>query len=53
MTSPEFMQAFPSLDVPFPDDVVQTSDLRSDAGMVGLFTSLKDMDLPRHFHGAK
>lgn len=53
MPYPEFITAFPSIDVPFPTDVVQTAVVRSDAGLVAFFTFLKDMELPMHSHGAQ
>lgn len=53
MDYPDFMQAFPELDVPFAPDVVQTRVIRSDAGLVVFFTFHKDMDLPEHAHGAQ
>lgn len=53
MPYPNFIKAFPSINVPFPDDVVQNSVIRSDAGLVVFFTFLKDMKLPIHSHGAQ
>jgi quercetin dioxygenase-like cupin family protein len=53
MPYPDFITAFPSIDVPFPDDVVQTAVVRSDNGLVAFFTFLKDMELPPHSHGAQ
>lgn len=53
MPFPEFITAFPSLEVPFPEDVVQTAGLKSEAGLVAFFTFLKDMELPMHSHGAQ
>lgn len=53
MPYPDFIDAFPSIDVPFPDDVVRTSVVRSDNGLVVFFTFLKDMKLPMHAHGAQ
>jgi quercetin dioxygenase-like cupin family protein len=53
MPFPPFIEAFPSIDVPFPDDVVRTSVVRSDDGLVVFFTFLKDMTLPMHSHGAQ
>ena len=53
MPYPDFIMAFPGLDVPFPEDVVQTSAVKSDAGLVVFFTFHKDMDLPLHSHGAQ
>lgn len=53
MPFPNFITAFPSIDVPFPDDVVQTSVVKSEAGLVAFFTFLQDMALPMHSHGAQ
>ena len=53
MPFPDFITAFPSIDVPFPEDVVQTAVVQSDAGLVAFFTFLKDMELPPHAHGAQ
>ena len=43
MAFPDFFRAFPALDVPFPDDVVGTQAIRSDAGLVVFFTFHKDI----------
>lgn len=51
MSFPDFIQNLPGLVVPFPEDVVQISVIRSDDGMVAFFTFLKDMVLPPHAHG--
>jgi quercetin dioxygenase-like cupin family protein len=53
MPYPDFIEAFPSIDLPFPDDVVRTSVVRSDNGLVLFFTFLKDMKIPLHAHGAQ
>ncbi len=53
MPFPAFITAFPSINVPFPEDVVQTAALKSDAGLIAFFTFLKDMELPLHSHGAQ
>ncbi len=53
MPFPEFVDAFPRLAVPFPEDVVRTAAIRSDAGLVAFFTFLQDMELPMHAHGAQ
>lgn len=53
MPYPDFITAFPSIDVPFPEDVVQTAVVQSDAGLVAFFSFLKDMELPPHSHGAQ
>jgi quercetin dioxygenase-like cupin family protein len=50
---PDFITAFPSIDVPFPNDVVSTAVVKSDAGLVAFFTFHKDMELPVHAHGAQ
>lgn len=53
MNFSDFIMDFPSVDVPFPEDVVQTRAIRSDAGLVIFFTFLKDMVLPPHSHKAQ
>ncbi len=53
MPFPDFIMALPAIDVPFPEDVVQTAVVRSDDGLVVFFTFLKDMRLPMHSHGAQ
>jgi quercetin dioxygenase-like cupin family protein len=53
MEYPSFMQGLPSLDVPFPDDVVTTSAVRSDDALVVYFAFHKDVELPEHSHGAQ
>ena len=53
MPYPSFITAFPNIDVPFPEDVVSTAVVKSDAGMVAFFTFHKDMELPVHAHGAQ
>jgi quercetin dioxygenase-like cupin family protein len=53
MPFPDFIRALPGIDVPFPEDVVQTAAVQSGAGLVAFFTFVKDMDLPTHAHGAQ
>lgn len=53
MPFPEFIMGLPSIDAPFPEDVVQTAVVKSDSGLVAFFTFLKDMELPMHSHGAQ
>ena len=53
MPFPDFITAFPRIAVPFPEDVVQTAVVRSDAGLVVFFTFLQDFRLPLHAHGAQ
>ena len=50
MSFPDFIKAFPALDLPFPSDVVETHAIRSDAGLVVFFRFLQDFDLPPHSH---
>ena len=49
----DFITKLAALDVPFPDDVVQTAAITSDSGLVVFFTFHRDMDLPLHAHGAQ
>ncbi len=53
MRYPDFMRGFPSLDVPFPEDVVTTHALRTDDALVVYFTVHKDFEVPEHSHGAQ
>lgn len=53
MPFPDFIRAFPGIDVPFPEDVVSTSAVRSEDALVAFFTFHRDMDLPTHSHGAQ
>ncbi len=50
MELPEFLTNLPSLDLPFPDTVVQSNVIRSDQGLMVIFTFLQDFDLPAHAH---
>ncbi len=53
MQFPPFIQDLPTLDIPFPEDVVSTSAVRSGDAMVVYFTVHKDFELPEHSHGAQ
>lgn len=53
MPYPDFITALPGIDVPFPQDVVQTAVVRSDDALVVFFTFLRDMTIPTHSHGAQ
>lgn len=53
MNYPDFMSALPSLDAPFPKDVVSTGVVRSDDALVVYFTVHKDLEIPEHSHGAQ
>ena len=46
----DFIEKFPALDIPFPEDVVSTKALRSEDGLAVFFTFHKDLDLPAHAH---
>lgn len=50
---PDFLRAFPGTEIPFPQDVVETSVIRSDAGLAVFFSFLHDLDLPVHSHVAQ
>ncbi len=53
MRFPEFIRKMPGLDVDFDPDVVRTSAMRSDRGLVVLFHILKDTELAPHAHKAQ
>lgn len=53
MPLPDFIRAMPAVEIPFPDEVVSTNALRSDAGLAVFFTFHRDMDLPFHSHKAQ
>ncbi len=53
MNFPEFIRKFPALDVPFPDDVVKSYAVQSEAGLVVFFEFVQDMVLPPHSHLAQ
>ncbi|MDJ0860242.1 MAG: cupin domain-containing protein [Dinoroseobacter sp.] len=50
MPLPDFFETFPSLDLPFPDDVVTTKVVRSDTALAVFFQIHKDLNLPPHSH---
>jgi quercetin dioxygenase-like cupin family protein len=50
MSFPDFIQAFPALDVPIPENTVSTRAIASDAGLVVFFTFHEDFELPPHSH---
>ena len=53
MNYPKFIQSQPSLDIPFPEDAVTASAVRSDGALVVFFHIHKDVELPEHQHGAQ
>ncbi|MAM60521.1 cupin domain-containing protein [Maritimibacter sp. UBA3975] len=53
MAYPHFIDAFPTLDIPFPEDVVEARAIRSDAGLFVFFSFHKDFEIPEHSHKAQ
>ena len=53
MPYPAFIQTFPALDLPFPEDIVTSHAIRSEAGLVVFFEFLQDVELPAHSHLAQ
>lgn len=53
MQFPEFIKKFPALEIPFPEDVVSSHAIQSEAGLVVFFDFHKDMVLPPHSHLAQ
>lgn len=50
MPLPSFLDDLPSLDLPFPAQVVSTNVVRSDTAMVVFFRFHQDVSLPPHSH---
>ncbi len=50
MELPDFITTMPSLDLPFPPDMVKTHAIRSDSGLMVIFEMLQDVTLPPHAH---
>lgn len=53
MKLPDFLMALPRLDVPFPEDVVESRAMRTDDALLIFFIFHKALDLPPHSHGAQ
>lgn len=53
MTLPAFFDAMPALDLPFPETMVSSHAIRSDAGLVVFFRFHQDCTIPPHAHGAQ
>ncbi|NOR64174.1 MAG: cupin domain-containing protein [Rhodobacteraceae bacterium] len=53
MNLPPFLTNLPAIDLPFPEDVVRTSAIRSDDGLMVIFEILQDFELPPHSHKAQ
>ena len=53
MKLPDFLMALPSLDVPFPSDVVESRAMQTDEALLVFFNFHKDFELPPHSHKAQ
>lgn len=53
MTLPAFFDQMPALDLPFPEAVVTSHAIRSDAGLAVFFHFHQDCIIPAHSHGAQ
>jgi quercetin dioxygenase-like cupin family protein len=53
MPLPSFFDAMPALDAPFPDSIVSSHAIRSEAGLVVFFRFHQDFEVPPHSHGAQ
>lgn len=53
MHLPDFLMALPTLDLPFPEDVVENRAMRTDGALLVFFIFHKDFDLPAHSHKAQ
>ncbi len=53
MSYPDFINALPKLDIPFPESQVETRALRNDDALLIFFNFHEDTTLPPHSHGAQ
>ncbi|NDR54881.1 cupin domain-containing protein [Aliiruegeria sabulilitoris] len=53
MKLPDFLMALPSLDVPFPADVVESRAMRTEDALLVFFIFHKEFELPAHSHKAQ
>lgn len=53
MQFPDFIRAFPALDLPLPETAVKSHAVRSESGLVVFFEFLEDVALPPHSHLAQ
>ncbi|MDU8910143.1 cupin domain-containing protein [Aestuariicoccus sp. MJ-SS9] len=53
MTLPDFIRAFPAIDLPLPESKVTTHAMRTDKGLAVFFCIHEDIELPEHSHGAQ
>jgi quercetin dioxygenase-like cupin family protein len=47
---PDFIKAFPSIDLPLPADMVTTHVMKTEQGLAVFFDVHKDVELPPHSH---
>ena len=50
MQLPDFIMSLPALDLPIPEDVVETHAMRSDNRLTAFFIFHQDFELPPHSH---
>ncbi len=50
MDLPDFIKAFPGINLPLPEDMVTTHVMRTDDGLAVFFVVHKDVELPPHSH---
>lgn len=53
MDLPEFIKAFPTVDLPLPETIVSGNALQGGDGLAIFFTAHQDVSLPPHSHGAQ
>jgi len=53
MELPEFIRAFPAIDLPIPDSKLSTNVMRTDQGLAVFFTAHEDLEIPPHSHKAQ
>lgn len=50
MDFPDFIRAFSAIDLPMPEEAVSTHALRSDRGLMVIFSAHRDIEVPPHAH---
>ena len=53
MHLPDFIMALPKLDLPFPDDRVESRAMRTDDALLVFLIFHEDTEIPPHSHGAQ
>lgn len=48
---PDFIRAFPALDLPFPEEAISTNVMKTDDGLAVFFTAHQELAIPAHSHG--